>query len=134
MSFIKSVFKGIDWFLANFMKTIIICVTLMAIGTMFLQVVARYVFQISITGLDELAGHTAVWLYLMGAAYGSYDRSQIKADIVEMLIKNPRILGAVRALAAAVSLVVSSYMVVWSINYVSWSLAKHEVTPALRMN
>lgn len=127
------ILKKIDWLLANSMRTIIILVTVMATCTMFLQVVARYVFEISISGLDELTGHTAVWLYLMGAAYGTFDRSHIKAEMMHLVIKNPRVLSGIRALSTAVAVVVACYMMVWSFGYIKWSIMKHEITPTLQI-
>jgi TRAP-type C4-dicarboxylate transport system permease small subunit len=120
--------KAIDYV----MQTIIIAVTIMASCTMLLQVIARYVFEVAISGLDEITGHTAVWLYLMGAAYGSYDRSQIKAEMIHLFIKNKRILSGVRALATSIGAVVAGYMMVWSYGYIHWSILKHEVTPTLQ--
>jgi TRAP-type C4-dicarboxylate transport system permease small subunit len=115
------------------MKTIIIFITVTASCTMLVQVIARYVFEISISGLDEITGHTAVWLYLMGAAYGSFERSQIKAEMVHLVIKNRRALSAVRAFAMAIAAVVAGYMTVWSYGYVRWSIIKHEMTPTLQL-
>lgn len=114
------------------MRTIIIAITIMASCTMLLQVIARYVFEVAISGLDEITGHTAVWLYLMGAAYGSYDRSQIKAEMAHLVIRNQRILNGVRALATFIAAVVAGYMMTWSYGYIRWSILKHEVTPTLQ--
>jgi TRAP-type C4-dicarboxylate transport system permease small subunit len=123
----------IDKVIDKTMVAIIIIITAMASCTMLLQVIARYVFEISISGLDEITGHTAVWLYLMGAAYGSFERSQIKAEMVHLIIKNQRALTAVRAFAMAIAAVVAGYMTVWSYGYVRWSIIKHEVTPTLQL-
>ncbi|MGD9368340.1 MAG: TRAP transporter small permease [Desulfobacteraceae bacterium] len=120
--------KAIDYT----MRTIIILITIMASCTMLLQVISRYVFEVAISGLDEITGHTAVWLYLMGAAYGSYDRSQIKAEMVHLVIKNQPILYSIRALSTIIGAVVAGYMVTWSYGYVRWSILKHEVTPTLQ--
>jgi TRAP-type C4-dicarboxylate transport system permease small subunit len=114
------------------MRTIIIIITIMASCTMLLQVIARYVFEVAISGLDEITGHTAVWLYLMGAAYGSFDRSQIKAEMIHLVIKNQRILNIVRAISTLIGAVVAGYMATWSYGYVRWSILKHEVTPTLQ--
>lgn len=115
------------------LSTIIIIVTIMASCSMLLQVIARYVFEISISGLDEITGHTAVWMYLMGAAYGSFERSQIKAEMVHLFIKNDRVLNSVRAFATFLGAVVAGFMVKWSYGYVLWSIKKHEVTPTLQI-
>ena len=100
---------------------------------MVLQVVARYVFQVSISGLDELAGHTAVWLYLVGSAHGTFDRSQIKADMLHLFVASPRILAAIRAFTSGVSVVVCCFMTAWSLDYVRWSIIKQEATPTLQI-
>lgn len=130
---IQSIVKQGDRILDNSMKTIIIAVTIMASCTMLLQVVARYVFEIAISGLDEITGHTAVWLYMMGAAYGAFDRSQIKAEMAHLVVKNERILNLIRAFATLIAVVVAGYMVSWSYEYVQWSIKKHEMTPTLRL-
>jgi TRAP-type transport system small permease protein len=120
--------KAVDYI----MRTIIIVITIMASCTMLLQVIARYIFEVAISGLDEITGHTAVWLYLMGAAYGSYDRSQIKAEMIHLVIKNQRILNIVRAVSTLIGAIVAGYMVTWSYGYIRWSILKHEVTPTLQ--
>lgn len=115
------------------MQGIIIAVIVIAIGTMFLQVVTRYVFEISVSGLDELAGHTAVWLYMMGAAYGAYDRSHIKANAIHLFVKNKKVLAWIDVFAMGVAVIVAVYMTVWSYGYLQWSIRKHEVTPTLQL-
>ena len=128
-----SVLVRSDKYIDCVMRTVIIIITVMASCTMLLQVIARYVFEIAISGLDEITGHTAVWLYLMGAAFGSFDRSQIKAEMIHLVIKNPRVLSGVRALSTSIGAIVAGYMVTWSYGYVHWSLIKHEVTPTLQI-
>ena len=123
----------IDRVIHSLLSIIIIFVTIMASCSMLLQVIARYIFEISISGLDEITGHTAVWMYLMGAAYGSFERSQIKAEMIHLFIKNDRILNGVRAFATLLGAVVAGYMVKLSYGYVLWSVKKHEVTPTLQI-
>ena len=130
---IAPIVKQGDRVLDYSMRTIIIAITIMGSCTMLLQVITRYVFEIAISGLDEITGHTAVWLYMMGAAYGSYDRSQIKAEMAHLVVKNERILNLIRAFATLIAVVVACYMISWSWEYVQWSLKKHEMTPTLRL-
>ncbi len=130
---LKKIITGVDGFLAKSMKAILILVSAMVICTMFAQVVSRYVFEAPIWGLDELTGHIAVWLYLIGSAHGSYERSHIKAEFLHIFIKNQRLLSIVRTLASALAVMVSCYMIVWSMDYVHWSITKHEVTPTLQI-
>lgn len=123
----------IDQYLHKILRLIIILVTTICCFTMLAQVISRYVFETAISGLDELTGHSAVWLYLMGAAYASYEGSQIKAEMVHLFIKNERALSIIRAVASTVGCIVTLYMVSWSYTYVVWSINKHEVTPTLQI-
>jgi TRAP-type C4-dicarboxylate transport system permease small subunit len=125
--------NGIDVFIKYWLSVIIIAVTVLASCSMLLQVITRYIFDISISGLDEMTGHTAVWMYLMGAAYGSFERTQIKAEMIHLFIKNDRLLNGVRSLATTIAAVVAGYMVYWSFGYIRWSIVKHEVTPTLQV-
>lgn len=127
------ILKRLDWAAANLQKAIIIAVSVMVTCSMFIEVVARYFFSTCIFGLEELTGLTAVWLYLIGASYGSYDRSQIKAEFIHLFIKNERRLCMLRVLAVAVAVVVSCYLINWSIGYIYWSVTKHEITPTLQI-
>jgi TRAP-type C4-dicarboxylate transport system permease small subunit len=133
MESVIKIFNISNRFLIRMMKTVIIFITIMATCTMFLQVVSRYVFNISISGLDELTGHTAVWLYLMGAAYGTYDKSHIKADMAGMFIKNERIKYGIKIMSSVIATVMACFMVSWSFDYIHWSIIKHELTPTLRI-
>lgn len=128
----RSALEKLDTMIDYTMRAIIIFITIMASCTMLLQVIARYVFEVAISGLDEITGHTAVWLYLMGAAYGAFERSQIKAEMIHLVIKNERILNGVRSFATMIGAVVAGFMVVWSYGYVRWSILKNEVTPTLQ--
>lgn len=133
MSIQTTKMNGIDVIIKYWLSVVIIGVTVMASCSMLLQVVARYIFEISISGLDEMTGHTAVWMYLMGAAYGSFERTQIKAEMIHLFVKNDRLLNIIRSLATAIGAVVAGYMVHWSFGYVRWSILKHEVTPTLQV-
>jgi len=123
----------VDTFVKYWLSAVIIGVTIMASCSMLLQVIARYIFEISISGLDEMTGHTAVWMYLMGAAYGSFERSQIKAEMIHLFVKGDRALNSIRAFSTAIGAIVAGYMVYWSYGYVRWSIVKHEVTPTLQI-
>ncbi len=125
--------QKLDRLLSLLMRVIVILVTVMCSCTMLVQVISRYVFEVAISGLDEITGHTAVWLYLMGAAYASYEGSQIKAEMVHLLVKNERTLTLIRAFATTIAAIVAGFMVNWSYDYVQWSMRKNEVTPTLQL-
>jgi len=132
LRFLLRILKSLDEGAAYLQRVILILVSIFVICTMFTGVIARYVFQAPIWGMDELTGHIAVWLYLIGAAYGTYDRSHIKAEFIHLIIKNRRTLIIIRAVSTAIAAVVAGYMTMWSYGYIHWSIIKHEVTPTLQ--
>ena len=59
-------------------------------GVIIISTIMRYFLTKNWYGSDEIILMFAFWLYFMGAAYGSYENSHIKADIVASLAKNIR--------------------------------------------
>ena len=70
-----------------------------------IAVCLRYIFKLDLYGIEEIEILVAMWLYFIGASYGSYNRSQISADVVEALVPESKIkqyLKCIRSLLAAV--------------------------------
>ena len=72
--------KVLKWLDANLEKYL--CVVLMSVMTLiiFIQVVARYVFQNSLSWSEELARYIFIWLVYLGISYGCQMRKHIKID------------------------------------------------------
>jgi TRAP-type C4-dicarboxylate transport system permease small subunit len=96
---------------------------------MLAEVVTRYFFGIALFGMEQFVGYTAVWVYFIGAAYGSYERSHIKAEIIGMAIKSKRKLAISRAASAAVATFVSCVLAKWSLDFCLNSIRIHEISP-----
>jgi TRAP-type C4-dicarboxylate transport system permease small subunit len=56
----------------------------------FIEVLLRYVFGSPLFGVEELVCLIAMWLYFIGASYGAYERSHIKAELVHLWFQTPR--------------------------------------------
>lgn len=63
--------------MASIGMTLMICAT----------VVLRYFFKTDLYAIDEIETICAFWLYFIGAAYASYSKKQITADIVTFVVK-----------------------------------------------
>ena len=50
----------------------------------FVEVVLRYVLGSPLFGVEELICLIAMWLYFIGASYGAYERSHIKAELIHI--------------------------------------------------
>lgn len=111
----------------------IILITIVVVSSMTLQVCGRYFLPLPFHGLDEFTGHTAVWFYMLGAAFSAFKSDHIKADMLEIFRVPARAQYLISLLASLVSIVISGFMVVWSYNYVKWSISKNEITPSLHI-
>jgi len=85
----------------------------------------RYVLHIDLYGAEEFILIFAFWLYMMGAAYGSFEGSHIKADIMEQYIKNEKWKLRIQLLVSVISTVVCLVLNYWAFNYFVWGIVKH---------
>ncbi len=97
--------------------------------SMFAEIITRYFFNTSLFGLEEFVGYTAVWLYFIGAAYGTYERSHIKAEFVDVLFRGPRVNAFIRALSAVLSTFISAVFTSWCWDFVVESIEINELSP-----
>ena len=128
-----NVLKTIDAWADKILKVGIIIITIVVVTAMTLQVCGRYFIPLPLYGLDEFTGHTAVWFYMLGAAYSASKSDHIKADMLEVFKVPLKVQYFISLLASLVSIVISGFMVAWSYKYVVWSISKNEVTPSLHI-
>ena len=127
----KRVFMGI-WNILDWLQQIVMVVTSVAIVLLILvQVALRYFFRMPLMGVEELACLFGFWLYFTGAANGSRERSHIKADLMEVFVKNKRALYFGKSVVALITLFLAGTFAQWSLHYIQWSLKSWERSPAL---
>ncbi|MDR1379142.1 MAG: TRAP transporter small permease subunit [Synergistaceae bacterium] len=120
------------WRVLDWVQQIIMVTTSVAIVLLILvQVVLRYGFMMPLMGVEELACLCGFWLYFTGAANGSRERSHIKADLLNVFIKNERVLYGAKTLVSLVLIVLAGIFTEWTISYFRWSLRSWERSPAL---
>lgn len=88
----------------------------------FAGAVARYILHTDFYGSEELILLAAFWLYFMGSALASKHNTQIKAEMLDMFIKNEKVLGFSNILKYLISLGMSVVASVWAIQYVQWNI------------
>ena len=97
----------------------------------FIEVLLRYVFGSPLFGVEELVCLIAMWLYFIGASYGAYERSHIKAELVHLWFKTPRSHALVNSLSSFITFVLCIIMIKWSYPYFIWGIKKGETSQAL---
>ncbi|MEL0628838.1 TRAP transporter small permease [Psychromonas aquatilis] len=88
----------------------------------FTQVVSRYVFNMPIFGIEELASCIAVWMYFIGCSVGAEQKEHISASLAEMFIKTPKGKRIHSITVSILNAVISGWMTVWAWQLTSWTL------------
>lgn len=93
----------------------------------------RYIFQKNFYGSDEVILMFAFWLYFMGAVHGSYENSHIKADLLNVYIKNLRVKDVMGLIAQFLTIVVNAILLFWAWDYFLWGLNKMPLSTGLKI-
>ena len=119
---IKPVDHWLCWkFLLSIQRWLLFGASLAAVLMITYNVVLRYITKSDLFGQEELMAILAMWIYYIGAAYGSYEDSHIKADFLGVIIKNPRLLKARNIFCYAAVFLISLVITKWGLDYFSWS-------------
>ena len=135
----------IDW--GNIMKTFVnllvvldnaitslirVAVTVLGIFVSFAMVAgiaSRTLLDVPVFGLEELVLMAAIWLYMLGAALASRERSHLSADFIQAFIHNETWQDMIKLLATVLSVAIATYFVTWSYSLFSWGVEQGQVTP-----
>ncbi|WP_339106916.1 TRAP transporter small permease [Roseovarius rhodophyticola] len=104
--------------------------------TFFLVVVFRYILESDLFAYEEWLLPMCFWLFFLGSAVGTYDDTQIKADILEEWFKNPRAIWMRRVILTAIELIITIFLVYWAVLMLRDELASYpqwQTTIALRI-
>lgn len=100
---------------------------------MIYAVIKRYIFSGNFYGSDEVIMLFAFWLYFMGAVYGSYEDTHIKADLLNVYIKDMHIKDALALLAQFCTVVVNTIVLAWAFRYFSSEISKWGLSTSLKI-
>lgn len=98
-----------------------------------LAMILRYVFDIDLVGYEEILVMVAFWLYMIGSAYGSYEKSQITADIVNMFLKEGKVKSIVSLIKSGLTLGLGLLFNYWAFQFVVWAIEMDTRTPVWRL-
>lgn len=119
--------------LLSLVRYIMIMCSVVSTGCIIYCCVLRYIFKSNFYGSDEIILLFAFWLYFMGAVYGSYEDSHIKADLVSVYVKNIRIKDFSNLIALFITIVVNVIITTWAWNYFMWGLEKMPLSTGLKI-
>ena len=128
-----SILGAINKVIVKFMDTVVI-ITSVAIPLMICAtVVMRYIFHTDLYSIDEFETLLAFWLYFIGAAYASYSKKQITADIVVQFCKNRKFVKYVQCFTSIISFLISCIFTKFSIDLLIFAIERGQKTLAWRI-
>lgn len=124
--------KNPAWNLLLKVQRFILVVTCAALTLIISGACILRFFGINFVGFEELATLVAFWLYMIGCGHGSYEKSQITADIVELLLPESRGKELMRVIKWILTFILGVIFAFWAFQLLMWSLQTNSRTPAFR--
>ncbi|MDO6564369.1 TRAP transporter small permease subunit [Amphritea sp. 1_MG-2023] len=84
----RAFWTQLDKWFAVILENMVLLTSAAVAGLVFFQVITRYVLEISVIGLDELALISAMWLYMTGALIASRRAEHLVVDFLPQQIKS----------------------------------------------
>lgn len=133
MARLLALMASVDRFLAFIIKPIVVVISFLVAVLLAYGIFTRSILGTPVFGLEELVLLGAMWLYMLGAALASRDRSHLSADFVQVIFKNPRVIRSIHIVAALISLFMAIMFATWSYDLLYWAVKKGQTTAVLKM-
>lgn len=95
------------------------------------MVIVRYILNLSVVGLDELALICAMWLYMTGAMIASRHSEHLVVDFLSKQIKSPAMKRIYNRFIALIMVGASLFFMYLAWHMLSFSLRLPQTTPGL---
>ena len=129
--YLKTIMKIIYRLIIYVQKFILIAASLMLLIAMLGETTLRYIGDYSLLGIEEIIILIAYWLYFIGAAHGSCEKSHINADILHAFLKTKHLV-IINTFICLISLGLTFLFTQWAYDYFTWSLQKQPESPVFR--
>lgn len=86
------------------------------------EVFARYVLKSSLMGIEELMLFPIIWLYMLGGANASYEKSHIECGILTLYVKKERSQMIFEAVKRTLCVIILVWLCYWGFYFYSYSL------------
>ena len=114
--------KKLEKGLANLQYGVAVMCAFCLLAMIGYQVVARYVLKTNLMGIEELMVFPMIWLYMLGGANASFEKSHIECGILTLYIKKERSICIFEAVKRTLCAVILAWLCYWGIFYFSYSL------------
>ncbi|WP_041682799.1 TRAP transporter small permease [Pusillimonas sp. T7-7] len=99
----------------------------------FAQVLTRYIFLYSVPWMEELTRFLMIWMVLLGTSVAVKQKQHIVIDLVDIIVKNPRLLAYYRIGLCLAGVVFSITLAVLSYTVVERTASYGQLSGAMRI-
>lgn len=128
---INRFFAATDTFIEKGGSALIIIGGMLLTLTVVLQVILRYIFKAPLFGLEEFSRLIAVWVYFLGAIFGTKWDCHVQGDVAGRIFSTDRSRSIIKAIAWILSLLVCFLFLYHSAKYSIWLYETGERTTGL---
>ena len=83
------------------------------------EVFARYVLRSSLMGIEELMLFPIIWLYMLGGANASYEKSHIECGILTLYVKKEKSQKIFEAVKRTLCVIILTWLCYWGFFFYS---------------
>ncbi len=116
---------------ARLQEFVIFVLMMTVLSLVFIQVILRYVLQMPLMGIEELLMFPTIWLYMLGGAQASYERSHISCGILTLYIKRKKSLHLFNIFQTLFSIIIGLWLTRWAWWFLTYSLRTMKESPLL---
>lgn len=98
----------------------------------FAAVITR-AMNINFLGYEEILIICAFWLYMLGASYGSFEKSHITADVIVVVMPESFAKSLIALLRNTFTLVLGIIFLLWAFQLFEWTIEMQTKTPVWRI-
>jgi TRAP-type C4-dicarboxylate transport system permease small subunit len=120
--------QSVEKIAVAFQDQVVIIASIGMVLMICLTVVLRYFFETDLYAIDEFETICAFWLYFIGAAYASYTRKQITADILNFVIQNKRVKKTILIVSSFLTFAVCCVFTVFSLDLFAFAFGRSQKT------
>ncbi len=118
--------------LSKFLRFGLIVSSILVTLITFTAVITR-ALNVNFLGYEEILIICAFWLYMFGTAFGSYEDSHIKADVIVVMMPDGRFKSLLALVRNALSLILGIIFLVWALQLFQWTIIMENKTPVWRI-
>lgn len=118
----KEKIKKITKLLISAQYGVAITAALVLIAMIGYSVISRYILKSSLMGVEEVMLFPIIWLYMLGGAGASYEKSHIECGVLTLYIKKEKSILIFEFVKRMICVVILTWLVGWNLFYFNYSL------------